>query len=74
MQSPSHIPSNPPPFLPSIIIKFCEPFVSIKISSIPNRLIITTFRHSSPLLWEQGVVGSNPVAPTFDKPLIIRYL
>ena len=25
------------------------------------------------LLWEQGVVGSNPATPTIIKPLIIRY-
>ena len=25
------------------------------------------------LLWEQGVVGSNPATPTTIKPLIIRY-
>lgn len=26
------------------------------------------------MLWEQGVVGSNPATPTMIKPLIIRHL
>ena len=56
------------PFYNIVLPYYVHPMAMISAS-----LIATALLSLIPLLWEQGVTGSNPVTPTFENQSFSKY-